>query len=398
MDAMSDLLDRTRARLLTGQNAEEPRRLASRAGLAAGSAAATGLALCVLAALVGWLAGSTGTAADATRVGAQVWLLGHGSGLHIGATAVSAIPLGLTMLLALLVWRASVWAASTVEVTDVRAACSGTAIVAGLYATVATAAALFSGTASSGASPVRAFVSALLLAGVSSALGMLRGAGLLDDLWRWLPDHARAALRGGAAAVLALFAAGALLATGALVAGFGEAANIAHAMGAGIVGGAILTMAGVLLLPNAALLAVAYLLGPGFSFGTDTVVAPSGVALGRVPAFPLLAALPDEGAAPVWAPALLAVPVLAGLLAAVVALRHSPVSALDRAALRGGLAGLLAGAATGGLLALAGGSVGPGRMADVGAPVLICTGIAMLAMTLTGVLSGVLVCWRARRR
>jgi hypothetical protein len=394
---MPVLPGRTRARPVAREGGEDPRRLATTAPLAAGGAAVTGLAVCVCVALGGWLVGSTGSVADGVRVGVQAWLLGLGSGLQVGATSVTAVPLGLTVLSALLLWRAAVWAASTTGVSDVRAAASGAAMMAGVFATAATAAALFTATESAAVPPVRAFVCSLLLAGVFSLLGMLRGAGLVGQVWNLLPDHARASLRGAAAAVLTVLAAGTLLVTVALAADFGDAANVAHATGAGVVGGAILTGVGVLVLPNAALLAVAYLLGPGFAFGAGTVVAPSGVSLGRVPAFPLLAALPDEGPAPVWTAGLLAVPVLAAALGAAVALRDGGVSRLDLAALRGGLAGLAAGLTVGALTTLGGGAVGPGRMAEVGAQVLVCTATATVAMTLAGALGGLVLGWRARR-
>ena len=53
---------------------------------------------------------------------------------------------------------------------------------------------------------------------------------------------------------------------------------------------------------------------------------------------------------------------------------------------------------TGLLTGLAGGAVGPGRMADVGAQVLACAGVGAAAMGLSALLTGVLVCWRGRRR
>jgi len=402
---MSALLDRTRARLAaglstgpsTGQAADDPRRLATTAPAAACWAAGVGLALCVGIAVAGWLAGSVGSAADGVRVGVQAWLLAHGSGVEVGSVSVTALPLGLTLLSVTLLWRAGRWAAATTGVTDLRAAGSGAAMMSALYATGALAAALLTATDASAVSPVRAFLVSLLLAGVFSLLGMLHGAGLLPQLWGLLPGYVRDALRGATAAVLAVLAAGTLTVTAALVLGFGDAANLARASGAGVVGGAILTVVGVLLLPNAALLAVSYVLGPGFAFGSGTMVAPSGVGLGRIPAFPLLAALPDPGAAPAWATGLLAVPVLAGLLGAVVALRGSRVTAPDQAALRGVLAGLAAGLVTGALTALGGGAVGPGRMGDVGADVPACLATATVAMTLAGGLGGLVLGWRARR-
>ena len=107
----------------------------------------------------------------------------------------------------------------------------------------------------------------------------------------------------------------------------------------------------------------AYLLGPGFTVGAGTLVSPAVVALGPLPMFPLLAALPDNGPTP----ALDAVPGRA-------CRRWSPPSAPPRAqrrhptlrweegALRGCAGGVLAGLLLGFLAALAGGAVGPGRM------------------------------------
>jgi hypothetical protein len=397
MGAMATLLDRTRVRTAGSPPGDDARPLPACAAIAAAWAAGAGLVVCVAIAVVGWLVGSTGTAADAVRVGVQSWLLGQGAGLRVGPVMVEAIPLGLTLLSAFLLFRASRWAAARACVDDPRSVASGTAIVAALYATTAMAGALLTSGESAGVSPMRAFVAGLVGAVASAGPGMLRGSGVSRETWAWLPEQARAALWGGAAGAVAAFATGALLVTVALVADFGAAANVADALGAGVVGGAILVVIGALLLPNAALFGVAYMLGPGFVFGAGTTVAPSGVTLGRVPAFPLLAALPAEGPSPWWTSGLLALPVLAGALAAVVALRHHPVAGPDRGALRGGLAGLVAGLVTGASTALAGGSIGPGRMAETGAQVLACTGLAAAAMACGGAVAGLLVGWRLRR-
>lgn len=396
MGAMAALLDRTRTPA-PGSDTDGPRPLALTAGLAVCWSAGVGLALCIGVAMVGWFIGSTGSPGDAVRVGADAWLLGLGSGLRADAVTIGAVPLGLTAGSGLLLWRSAVWAAAAARVADARSATAGTAIVTAGFATVATLCAVLAGTAAVGVSPGRAFLCALLLAALTAGPGMVVGAGLHEQVLAMLPRDARAALRGGAAAVMAMLGVGALLVTAGLVADFGQAANVADAMDTGVVGGAIFTLVGLLLLPNASLLAASYVLGPGFSFGADTVVAPSGVTLGPVPAFPLLSALPDEGSAPWWATGLLAVPVLVGLLAAVVALRHHPVLRFDRAALRGALTGLVGGVATGALTGLAGGSVGPGRMAETGADVLACVGAGSLSMALGGLLGGMVVCWRLRR-
>ncbi|MDP9444832.1 MAG: DUF6350 family protein, partial [Actinomycetota bacterium] len=205
-----------------------------------------------------------------------------------------------------------------------------------------------------------------------------------------------AATTGGVAVLLSLVAVGAALVTGALAADFAAAATVADGLRAGRVGGAIFLLVGVLLLPNAALLAVAFVVGPGFTFGTGTVVAPTGVSLGAVPAFPLLAALPHDGAVPAWMAAVVAAPVLSGAVGALVALRRYPVGGVERSALRGGLAGAFGGLATGLLTGLAGGAVGPGRLVDVGPDLTPVVLTAAVSAGLGGTVAGVLLCWLHR--
>lgn len=68
------------------------------------------------------------------------------------------------------------------------------------------------------------------------------------------------------------------------------------------------------LLPNAAVWAAAYGLGPGFTLGVGHVVSPfSSAPAPMLPPFPLLAAVPDEGAGTPLNWAAVLVPVAAGL-------------------------------------------------------------------------------------
>jgi hypothetical protein len=125
------------------------------------------------------------------------------------------------------------------------------------------------------------------------------------------------------------------------------------------------------------------------------------VVLGPVPAFPLLAALPPGGNVPWWTPFLVAVPVLLGLLAAVLTTRRYPVPSYELGALRGLLAGAGGGLVAGLLAVLAGGSVGPGRMAEMGEVGTLVTDTlvsAAVAMGVGGLIGGVLATWWARRR
>ena len=111
--------------------------------------------------------------------------------------------------------------------------------------------------------------------------------------------------------------------------------------------------------------------GPGFFVGAGTLVSVHGVTLGAVPALPLLAALPDTQAVPLIAFVSQAVPALAGLVAGrhgrpLVRRRGRRVGRgrADRAASPGSLLGVVSGV----LVLVAGGSLGDGALAEVGAP------------------------------
>ena len=119
--------------------------------------------------------------------------------------------------------------------------------------------------------------------------------------------------------------------------------------------------------------------------------------LGPVPAFPLFAALPGSGPTPGWAVAVLAVPVVVGAVGAVLAQRAYRVPAYDSAALRGfgcGFGGALISTLA---ISLAGGPMGTGRMADIGAPVWEVLVAAVMAMSMGGLVAGVVTAWWQRR-
>ena len=116
-----------------------------------------------------------------------------------------------------------------------------------------------------------------------------------------------------------------------------------------------------------------------------------------MPAFPLLAALPGSGPTPEWAVGVLAVPVVVGAVGAVLAQRAYRVTAYDSAALRGFGCGFGGALLTTLAIALAGGPMGTGRMADIGAPVGEVLVAAVMAMSLGGLVAGVVTAWWQRR-
>jgi uncharacterized protein DUF6350 len=349
-------------------------------GLVAAAAALSGLATLAAVVLVAWVAdagpGSTGT--DAIRAAADAWLLAHGGGLTVPAGHLRGIPLGLTVLAAVVLHRAGASLARAVEVPDLPAAGRAVAALAVPYALLAAAVAEVAGTGTAASSAPLAGIGALLLAAVAGGRGVLRAAGLGPALVRrvpsWLPAVARAVLAG----VAALVAAGLALLLVVLVGRAGRFAELVGALQPGFVGGVILLLGCVLLLPNGALWTVAYAAGPGFTVGAGTGVSPFGVTLGPVPSFPLLAALPGDGVPAPAVRAVLLLPVLAGVLAGWVVGRRLPAAPgpgrlpalptgrVARPATYGLLAGGLVALVTAVLAVLAGGALGPGYLAAVG--------------------------------
>ena len=404
---MTDLLDPRDTRLASRapSGAAPLRPLALGAAVAGVVASGAVLLGCMAVGLVGWFAsdaGGHGDTRDAIRVGADGWLLAHGAQLHLATGTVSAtvtvVPLGLTLLCVYVAHRLGLWAARTSVVEDAGTVALGTVVMSGLYGVVALLTAVLSATATAESSLLRAFAGGFAVALVGGGSGILSGSRAVVDWRSRVPETVRAVLKGGAAATLLLAAASAVLLAAALMLDLGSAANVLSRLHADTPGGLLYTCLVAAVAPNAVLLTGSFLLGPGFALGTGTVVSPAAVVLGPVPAFPLLAALPSEGTPAGWLSALVALPVLAGAFAAVLVVRRFPASGFETGAVRGVGSGVLGGLASTLLVGLAGGAVGPGRMADIGAELLPTLVAATVSMGIGGLVGGVAATWWSRRR
>ena len=96
--------------------------------------------------------------------------------------------------------------------------------------------------------------------------------------------------------------------------------------------------------------------------------------------------------------AFLAVPVVAGAAGAVIAQRAYRVTAYDSAALRGFGSGFGAAVLLTLAIGLAGGPMGTGRMADIGAPIGEVFVAAVMAMSAGGLVAGLVTAWWQRRQ
>jgi len=399
---MTDLLTATRRiRPDDGdRGTAQQRPLAVGAAFAGAVASLSVLVGCLALALVGWFAsdaGGHGRTSDALRVGADAWLLGLGAHLDLTGARLTFVPLGITLVCVYVAHRLGRWAALSSAVEDRAAAGLGTVVLAGIYGVVALLTAVLASTPGVEPHLLRAFGGGVVVGLVGGGTGIAAGAGHDTGWWSRLPAGVRCVARGALGGVLLLLAVSSALLAFSLITDLTAAANVLARLHVDGPGGALATVLVAALTPNAVLLTGSYLLGPGFAVGAGTVVSPTSVVLGPVPAFPLLAALPSQGTPPWWTAGLLAVPAVCAAVATRLALRRDPVDEFATAALRGLLGGLVGAVLLTALLSVAGGSVGPGRMSVVGAPTLATLAAAVASMVVGGVLGGLVTVASSRR-
>jgi hypothetical protein len=191
-----------------------------------------------------------------------------------------------------------------------------------------------------------------------------------------------------------------LLAGGSLAAHLGEYRAMYASLAPGVVGGALLVLAQLAYVPNAVGWAICYSLGPGFAFGTSTVVAPTGAALGPLPLFPMLAGLPTSTHGVVgWVSmVVLALPYLAGVVGGILVARAAPTPAAEIAPLWGFASGVATGCVIGVLAAFSGGPLGSGRLATVGPSGWQATVVAILEIGVSAAVATGIANWIRVRR
>lgn len=341
--------------------------------IGAGACLLTGLLACAAVAVVGWLAAAFGGAAGAVRAGATVWLVAHKAGATLGDARLSVAPLGLTLFLAWCLYRGGRFTARVSGADQTKDLATASGVLAVTYGLGALIIALLTSDGAVKISPATAFLGAATLALVAGTAGILVESGAARDIADATPPGLRDVIPAALAAVLTIVAVASLLYAVLLAVHFSRVTSMLELLDAGVVGSVVLFAICLMLLPNVILYVVAFLAGPGFQLGVGTTIAPTGVDVGNLPALPLLAAVPADGATPTYLLVLTAlVPLLAGVMAGFVVARRgmaaedSDVLGWDAFALRGAIAALLAGIVLLVLMTLSGGAAGPGRMTQVG--------------------------------
>lgn len=333
---------------------------------------AVGLAVVTLPVVLGWIAAPHAGAGlpGVIRTAAALWLVGHHVGFTFrGAGRIGLLPLGLVVLPGALLWRAGRWVVRAGGVARLRHVGYAAVALAVPYAVLTALVALASRSAAESSSVGQAFVCGLLLALAAGGLGGARALAPWPQLIGLLPPRQRSVVVAVAGVLAVLVTAGAVLGAASLAAHIHEAATLQRALKLDPIGLVLLLLLQLSYLPNAVIWGIAYAIGPGFAFGTATVVAPTGSALAKLPSLPMLAALPVgvHPAMPGWLePTVLALPYLAGGLGGLLLVRAAPVLTLDAAPVWGLLCGVVSGGVLGLLAAASGGPLGDGRLAAVG--------------------------------
>jgi len=391
-----------RVLLPTGPSGPEHRPLSVAVGLAGAGALVFGIVPFAGLAVLSWLTstwnGDGGSAPGAMRVGLHLWLSGHHVPVTLGGLPMTVAPLGITIAIVATLVAAGGWVARHALIMNWLDAAKATAGLGGVYGAGLVLTAVLSEGAGAHANPALALVAGFVVAALAGGLGILRRTPqLLGELRMLVPKPVRAGAVGALVATGVIVAGGLVLTVVSLVLHRHRLDALFGLYPGGWFSTVVLALVCVALLPNAAVFGAAYLLGPGFAIGTQTLVSPMVVELGKVPALPLLAALPSPGQPPVTMAFAYAVSVVAGALGLAAALRYAVrhdddwrAVSIDRAALRGVLTGLVAAVLTTGLILLAGGAWGDGRLSLIGAPLLSTLALSVAWFGLTGAVGSTL--------
>ena len=390
-----------------------------RSAVAGGSAALVSMLTIALPAVLAWVASSESTVewTRALSVGSSVWLLANGAHLSSGPATISLMPWFLTavpLFVATVAARRVVvhlsdgrprrfrqWGGLRRDVAD-----AGLTFVSS-YAVVGVVVSLLTS-----GQPLRASVlGSVLGTAVVGLVSMLVAIALefRGELGSVAPDLTaalearlsivvRRSIRPGLWGALAIFCAGLALTLVVVVMHLDRIGRLYDTLGADPVGMSVLSLGQVTVLPNVAIWAASWMAGPGFGFGEGSAITWAHSNPGLLPLIPGLGALPDPGPLPagLWLSVL--VPVAAGALVGWRALREvARLSAFRVKATTAASACVVAALVLTLASALAGGSLGAGRLGWVGAPTLTF-GAAVLGELVLGAAVVVgLSHWRALR-
>ncbi|PVE97195.1 DUF6350 family protein [Microbacterium sp. TPD7012] len=198
--------------------------------------------------------------------------------------------------------------------------------------------------------------------------------GLLDRIhdaldaredWAAVPA---AIVRGTAIVIVAVTGAAATALAVMIALRGGEVVALFQAARVDVLGLTVMTLGQLVYLPTLIVWVASWIAGPGFAVGAGTAVSPAGTQLGVVPGIPVFGLLPENSS--IWMLIIVLVPIAAGAFAgwavrSRLVWEGTPLGMSQRTVIALGIGAVTAGIAA--LAAvLASGSMGPGRLAEVG--------------------------------
>ncbi len=309
-------------------------------------------------------------------------------GIAFESFAISFLPLGLTLVMALMIIRighrlsaaSSLWPAWIGGAVTFGAASYGLSLViANPAVTLGEWDPLFR--------PMLFFGGLLFVASVlGKRFELVSGANQIEAperIWvrekvssfraklHWtIATSAAPALRIGSSVIVFLLMVSSILLMLALIIGWVEVLRLYQALGLSFLGGFMLTLGQLAILPNLIVFGFAWISGAGFSIGAGSYVSPLVSQLGPLPALPVFAALPTGGIDRGIVFAI--IPVVAAMVATLLArkstqkMRWEFATSFSAAAVLSIFAALVSAVLALLLALLASGSFGPGRFVEVG--------------------------------
>lgn len=197
-----------------------------------------------------------------------------------------------------------------------------------------------------------------------------RVSNLQSKLHWTISTSAMPALRIGTSVIVFLILVSSLLIMVSLALGWVEVLRLYQSLSLSFLGGLMLTLGQLAILPNLIVYGMAWISGAGFSIGAGSYVSPLASQLGPLPALPIFAALPPGGfdRGIVFALAVVIAALVATLLArkSTQRMRWEFATSFSAATVLAGFSALVSALLAFGLASLASGSLGPGRFVEVG--------------------------------
>jgi len=319
-----------------------------------------------------------------------LWEFGHGVPLAVTIPDTLIVALGLPTAaasfavsitpLAFLLFTLLFAARSGARAAHAGAWLLGALAGSAVFALIATGVALSAGLAAARTSLVLAILLPSAVYLVGAICGGVRVAweegdgGLLDRIhdaldaredWASVPA---AIVRGTAIVIVAVTGAAATALAVMIALRGGEVVALFQAARVDVLGLTVMTLGQLVYLPTLIVWVASWIAGPGFAVGAGTAVSPAGTQLGVVPGIPVFGLLPENSS--IWMLIIVLVPIVAGAFAgwavrSRLVWEGTPLGMSQRTVIALGIGAVTAGIAA--LAAvLASGSMGPGRLAEVG--------------------------------